>query len=193
MEDCMKTLYIDTHSEKVELALFVDEKLLKILQKKSLFQQSSIIMPMLEELLETCGITTHQLDDIIVINGPGSFTGVRLGVTIAKTLAYTLRIPIRVMSSILIQAVSNKEKGHHWFVEKEKNGYFVGEFNDLDELLNDYIYVKNADFELFKKNRNIIEHVILSYESIYLYSRSLPPVNSFTVNPLYVKLIEVQK
>ena len=97
------------------------------------------------------------------------------------------------MSSILIQAVSNIEKGHHWFVEKEKNGYFVGEFNDLDELLNDYIYVKKCDFNDFQATRNVIDHVELDYERIFQFSRSLHPLNSYVVNPLYVKLIEVQK
>ena len=146
--------------------------------RKEVVMQSSLIMPSLEDLLMRNNVVVKDLSDIIVINGPGSFTGVRLGVTIAKCLAFTLQIPIRVMSSLLIKAVSNEEKGYHWFVEEEKNGYYFGKFNELDELINDYIYVKKVD---------------LNYELIYEFSRNLNPVNPHMVKPLYVKLIEVQK
>ena len=189
----MNTLYIDTHSDGIEFVLFVDGKVKDKVHENSIFHQSSLIMPTLEKFLKANYITVKDIHDIIVINGPGSFTGVRLGVTIAKTLAYVLDIPIRVMSSILIQAVSNVSKGRHWFVEKEKNGYFVGKFNDLDELINDYIYIKNCDFETFRESRSIQEEVDLDYERIFQFSRGLRVINPFAVNPLYVKLIVVQK
>lgn len=189
----MYTLYIDTHSNIVELVLFQNSIVLKKLTDESTNQHNSIIMPLLENLLKECNLTVQDLSDILVVNGPGSFTGVRLGVTIAKTLAYTLNIPIRVMSSILIKAVSNDEKGHHWFIEQEKNGYYVGEFNDLDELLNDYFYISNKDYETFKMNRDVIEEVSLDFVKIYKYSRKIVPINSHNVKPLYVKLIEVQR
>lgn len=190
MEVFMNTLYIDTHSEKIIFVLFQNGHLKKILQQYAV-QHSSLIMPLLEQLLNEFHLTTKDLSDIIVVNGPGSFTGVRLGVTVAKTLAYTLNIPIRVLSSIQIKAISNLEKGHHWFVETEKNGYFVGEFNDLDELLQDYFYIKKMDYADFKLNRDIIEDVDLDYQRIYDYSCTLPFMNPHSVNPLYVKQIEV--
>jgi len=189
----MITLYIDTHSEKIELAIFQNGKLLKLSKVGQIYQHSSMIMPMLAELLSDLDLNINQLSDIIVVNGPGSFTGIRLGCTIAKTLAFTLQIPIRVMSSLLIKAVSNTEKGHIWFVEAEKNGYFVGEFNDLDELLNDYFYIKKSDYNLFKEQHHIVEEVILDYDRIYSFAQTLLPLNPHLVNPLYVKLIEVQK
>lgn len=189
----MKTLYIDTHSKQIEMILFSDHEFFKVVASDHSNQHSSVIMPTIENLLKQHDVSLNQIDDIIVINGPGSFTGVRLGVTIAKTLAYTLNKPIRVMSSILIKAISNTEKGHFWFVEEEKNGYYVGEFNDLDELLNDYLYIKKSDYEDFKSSHQVVENVDLDYLKIYEYSRNLPGVHPHMVNPLYVKLIEVQK
>lgn len=188
----MKTLYIDTHSEQVELVLFQNGTYFRRTSENVANHHSSVIMPLLQKLLNDLSIGVTDLTDIIIVNGPGSFTGVRLGVTIAKTLSYTLNIPIRVMSSILIKAISNDEKGNNWFVEKEKNGFYVGEFNELDELLNDYFYVKKADYETFCLNRKIIEDVPLDYLKIYEYSKSLPVMNPHAVNPLYVKQIEVQ-
>ncbi len=187
------SLYIDTHLQKVLFILFENGKILTKIEKDSSFNHNAIIMSTLDQMLKGNNIKLESIQDIIVINGPGSFTGIRLGVTIAKVLAYTLNIPIRVMSSILIQAISNVEKGNHWFVEEEKNGYFVGEFNELDELLNDYIYIKRSDYEIFKSDRQVIENVSLDFLKIYEYSRTLPSVNPHLVKPLYVKLIEVQK
>lgn len=189
----MKTLYIDTHSNQIEIILFSDDEYFLEVASDQSNQHSSVIMPTIEKLLKQHKVSLDQIDDIIVINGPGSFTGVRLGVTIAKTLAYTLSIPIRVMSSILIKAISNVEKGRHWFVEDERNGYYVGEFNALDELLNDYLYIKKTDYETFKLKHEVIENVSLDYHKIYDYSRKLLAVPPHSVKPLYVKLIEVQK
>lgn len=189
----MNTLYIDTHSSDIVLILFQDGKVLNKLENHDTIHQSSLIMPYIEKLLKEADLSVHDLTDIIVINGPGSFTGIRLGVTIAKAFSYTLSIPLRVMSSILIKAVSNREKGHHWFLETEKNGYFVGEFNDMDELLNDYFYIKKSEFANFALQHDIIEKQELDYEHIYEFSRTLPVVPAHRANPLYVKLIEVQK
>jgi tRNA threonylcarbamoyl adenosine modification protein YeaZ len=189
----MLTLYIDTHANFIELILYRNGSVLDRELKKDIMLQSSIIMPSLNELFRRNKIDVHDLSDIIVVNGPGSFTGIRLGVTIAKTLAYTLQIPIRVMSSLLIKAISNKEDGYHWFVEEEKNGYYFGKYNKIDELINDYVYVKRADYESFCQERDVIVDVDLDYEKIYQFSRKLNPVNPHLVKPLYVKLIEVQK
>ena len=57
-------------------------------------------IPLIEEILRENEITTRDLNEIIVIDGPGSFTGVRLGITVAKMLAYTLNIKIKTISSI---------------------------------------------------------------------------------------------
>ncbi|MCI8394700.1 MAG: tRNA (adenosine(37)-N6)-threonylcarbamoyltransferase complex dimerization subunit type 1 TsaB [Bacilli bacterium] len=189
----MKTLYIDTHSNKIAMGIFFDGVLVKIYEETPIHQNSARLAPILIAVLDSVSLSIHDVSDIIVINGPGSFTGIRLGVTMAKTLAKTLNIPIRIMSSILIKAISNEEKGHHWFVEEEKNGYYVGEFNDLDELLGEYIYIKKVDYATFKESRDVIENVSLNFDLIYAYSRLLPPLNPHLVNPLYVKMIEVQK
>ena len=73
-------------------------------------------------------------EKIYVVNGPGSFTGVRLGVTIAKTFAYTLEIPIKTISSLELKAVSLVEKNKIVGV-KENNGYYIGIFDEDNNLM----------------------------------------------------------
>jgi tRNA threonylcarbamoyladenosine biosynthesis protein TsaB len=58
------------------------------------------VMPAIESLLGDCDLKPANLDKIVVAKGPGSYTGVRIGVTIAKTLAWTLNIPLVGISSL---------------------------------------------------------------------------------------------
>jgi tRNA threonylcarbamoyladenosine biosynthesis protein TsaB len=66
------------------------------------------LMPSIEQLLKDTGIKPVDLDRIIVAEGPGSYTGVRIGVTVAKTLAWSLNIPIVGVSSLKVLAANGK-------------------------------------------------------------------------------------
>ena len=65
-----------------------------------------IFIPLLKELLENNSIQFEQLSGIIVVNGPGSFTGVRIGVVVAKMIGYCKNIPLKAIS--FLQALSLK-------------------------------------------------------------------------------------
>jgi len=53
-------------------------------------------------------IAKDEITKIIVVNGPGSFTGIRIGVTIAKVYAWTLKIDITTITSLEAMALSSK-------------------------------------------------------------------------------------
>ena len=57
-------------------------------------------MPAIQEVLQESQVSMQELTGIIVAKGPGSYTGLRIGVTVAKTLAKTLRIPLKAVSSL---------------------------------------------------------------------------------------------
>src|SRR5690606_20357531 len=63
-------------------------------------------MPAIEELLAKAGLEPANIDAIAVSEGPGSYTGVRIGVTIAKTLAWTLGKPLVGVSSLKVLATN---------------------------------------------------------------------------------------
>ena len=60
-------------------------------------------------MLKQNNLEPNDIDKIIVVNGPGSFTGIRVGVTIAKTYAYSLKKEIVTISSLEAMAISSKE------------------------------------------------------------------------------------
>ncbi|MDV2888113.1 tRNA (adenosine(37)-N6)-threonylcarbamoyltransferase complex dimerization subunit type 1 TsaB, partial [Alkalihalophilus pseudofirmus] len=58
------------------------------------------IMPAIQTLMADCERSPAELTKIVVAKGPGSYTGVRIGVTIAKTLPWSLHIPLVGVSSL---------------------------------------------------------------------------------------------
>ena len=188
----MYTLLIDTHNVKINIVLYKNDSILEKKEILSNYNHSGTTMPTIIEILNNSKIEIKDINEIIVVNGPGSFTGVRIGVTIAKTLAYTLKIPIKVVSSLLIKAVS-LEHQDIWIVEREKNGVFVGNFAQDNKLISDYKYLSNKEYESLEDKSNYIEDIEVDYLKVKEFAKYLESVNPHAVKPLYVKMIEVQK
>src|SRR5699024_10419183 len=70
--------------------------------------QSKRLMPAITKLMEDVHLVPSQLDKIVVAQGPGSYTGVRIGITTAKSLAWALNIPIVGVSSIEVLAYQGR-------------------------------------------------------------------------------------
>ncbi len=185
----MYTLFIDTHSDKIIVILYKDYQIKIKKEVETNHNHSVTTIPVLVNVLKEENIEIIDLKEIIVVNGPGSFTGIRLGVTIGKTLAYTLKIPIKTISSLLLKATSFSHEEVR-IVEREKNGVFLGTFNKENHLVGEYSYVNNSEYV---QEPNDVENVEIDYEKIILFAKTLESVNPHAVNPLYVKKIEVQK
>ena len=178
----MKTLYIDTHLWNITIILFKENKVYKkeeLLNKKN---NSEYIFPLIDKVLDG-----EDFDQVIVVNGPGSFTGVRLGVTIAKTLAYTKNIPIKTITSLECMAISSDKKS---VALSDGNGYYVALFDNNMNLKEDYKYIKLEDINNYK---DIETDVTMDYEKIYDYANKKDSLNPHLVNPIYVKKIGVEQ
>lgn len=185
----MYTLYIDTHSNKIDICLFKDGNLLKHVNSESVQQHSVIVLPTIRALLEDFSITVKDLGEIIVINGPGSFTGVRIGVTIAKTLSYCLNIPIKLLDSLFIKAVSI-EGNEKYISLVDKHGAFVGVFDKDNNKLSEYKYISKTEYENECNIHSYVSDVKLDFNKIYESSKNISAVPSHAANPLYIKDIE---
>ena len=124
----MYSLYIDTHYTEVCVVLFKDKKVLDKEVVKTSLKHSVITMPTIKDLIERNNITVDDINEVIVCNGPGSFTGVRIGVTIGKTMAFLRNIPIKVIDSLLVKYISLNEEREAYVVIEDKNGAYVGHF-----------------------------------------------------------------
>ena len=93
------TLFIDTHDKNVLIILYKDGKIINKENLETKNKHSEVTMPTIDKVLKTSEVDVSQLGNIIVVNGPGSFTGERIAVTIAKTIAYALSIPVRTIDA----------------------------------------------------------------------------------------------
>ena len=90
----MKMLGIDSSTQVNTIALLQDGKLLCETVLNTNKNHSQRLMPMIDILLKEAGLTVEDLDGVAVSSGPGSFTGLRIGMTTAKALAWSLGKPI---------------------------------------------------------------------------------------------------
>ena len=180
----MNTLFIDTHLWDINTLLLHDGLVVKTEEVKNKKNNSEYIFPSIVKVID--GI---KLDEIIVVNGPGSFTGVRLGVTIAKTLAYTLNIPIKTITALEVMAISN-EKNYVAF--SDNNGYYVGKFNDNKTLIDDYAYLSDDEFTKLNKDNTYSLDYNVAAEKVYMFLKTREPENAHQVKPIYIKKIGVE-
>ena len=185
----MKTLFISTYDELVTIALLNDGTLLSKKEELSNRSHSIIIVPTIEELLKENQLDTSDLNEIIVVNGPGSFTGVRLGITVAKTLAYTLNIPIKTITSIEALACSIDEQDKLITIDDPK-GKYIGKFinNKLVDL--SYYHEDDAINYINESKLNVYNNGVLNINNIYIYLKDVNPTPAHAVKAVYIKGIE---
>ena len=90
----MITLIIDTSTERGIVACVKDNAILFSNQLPFGLLNSQFLLPELHKALKTAKIDVKQLSHIVVGIGPGSYTGMRVGVIVAKTLSFSLHIPL---------------------------------------------------------------------------------------------------
>ncbi|WP_155593745.1 tRNA (adenosine(37)-N6)-threonylcarbamoyltransferase complex dimerization subunit type 1 TsaB [Lysinibacillus cavernae] len=93
-------LGIETANTPLSVAVVKDGKVVAEMVQNIKLTHSAGAMPAIEEILARVGLKPNDLDAIAVSEGPGSYTGVRIGVTLAKTLAWTLQKPLVGVSSL---------------------------------------------------------------------------------------------
>ncbi|MBC1544903.1 tRNA (adenosine(37)-N6)-threonylcarbamoyltransferase complex dimerization subunit type 1 TsaB [Listeria cossartiae] len=97
-------LGMDTSSDTMTIALFNEGVVLGEYTTNLKKNHSVRLLPAIAALMEECGVKPTALEKIAVAKGPGSYTGLRIGVTVAKTMAWDAGIPIVGISSLALLA-----------------------------------------------------------------------------------------
>lgn len=96
----MTILALDTSNKTLSVAVELTDGTIIEQTIENTLQHSVLLMPTIEAVFKEAGITAKDLTKVIVAEGPGSYTGLRIGVTVAKTLAKSLGIPLVGVSSL---------------------------------------------------------------------------------------------
>lgn len=183
----MYTLFLDTHSSNVNVSLIKEQKV--ITKEKETFQSHSLfLLPMIKEILEEEKITIRDIEKIIVVNGPGSFTGIRIGLSVVKTMGYALNIPVYPISSLTAYLVSSDIDEDKMSVIEDNRGYYISVFDKNNNPIIEETYVE--DISSF--NYKIIDNKF-DILKIVEYSKNIKPVKIHGLKANYIKKIEVEK
>lgn len=199
----MITLFIDTSSADVSIAVLEDNKILSSISKSIPNQHSVYTVSFLEQVLKEATITPESVNKILVVVGPGSFTGVRIGVTIAKVYAYLENIEIITVSSLKMLALS-ANNSHYYLslIDARHDHYYIGLYDqDYQEVIPEQFNTKEKVLELIEKyhpmvisNEEIqiddysISKQVLDISKIVSYYQDKESINSHFVVPNYLKL-----
>lgn len=205
----MKILYIDTTSSYLYTGLVIEGKLKAEIKEDLGKELSSKALSKISHMMENVELKPTDIDYIMVVNGPGSFTGIRVGITIAKTFAYSLKKKIITISSLEAMAVSSKNGGILKVpVIDARRGYVYGAiFNQkymsilkpqyislealkcaTNHLLEEYEYISNQKFDNLETKEYIpdIEKIVNTFIT-------KKEVNPHAVNPIYLKQTEAEE
>lgn len=149
----MNVLAIDTSTQVMGVAILKDNIVVGEIVTNIAKNHSVRLMPAVSQLMKEVSMEPEQLDKIVVSKGPGSYTGVRIGLATAKTLAWSLNIPIVGISSLMGLAYQGR-----FF-----NGYICPFLDARRGLVFTGVYQWNNDqIELVFEEKNILmEDVIL--------------------------------
>lgn len=104
----MYTLLLDSSASNLSVGFLKDEKLFCYTSYEAWQCQSEHMIPEIDKLMKTNNISRNKIKDIIVSIGPGSYTGIRIALTIAKTTSLALQIPVYTVSSLRVLKDNNK-------------------------------------------------------------------------------------
>ena len=179
-------LFIDTHDELITVALKNHDDLF-IKTQMSEYSHSVFTMPMIESLFKENKLNVKDLNKIIVVNGPGSFTGIRIGLSIAKTMAYALNIDINTISSLTAYLISNNTGEKRKAVIEDNKGYYLSAFDENDKPLIEEYYSSKDNLEYPEVEKKLDVNRIIEYCS------NMKSENPHHVKANYVKKIEVEE
>lgn len=100
----MKTLCMDSAHKNLVLVLAEDDSILASCALSCWKQQSETIFPKLEKLMQDVHWTPDDIDEVVITDGPGSYTGVRIAMTIAKVFCTRKKVRLYTISTLQLYA-----------------------------------------------------------------------------------------
>ena len=198
----MISLFIDTSLVNVSISIIKDGKILSLISKEIPNMHSVYATKFIKDALDEAKIDANEIDNLFVVNGPGSFTGVRIGVTIAKTYGFLIKKDITPVSSLKSLAISSNHEGVILaMIPANKSNYYVAVYdNELNELVPEQFMNKEKIVELCNQYNpylvGVDTSIIGTYKikkqgidipKIISYYQNKEKVNYYKLVPNYLK------
>lgn len=138
----MRGLFIDTSSFFMNLAIIENNKMLFSFSKEVKNDMASSIVSEIDIAFQKVPFTIKDLDKIFVVCGPGSFTGIRVGVTAAKIIAWSINIPVVPLSSLELMATTSVVEEYSIpMIDARRGNVYAGVYDkQLNNIVADGLY-----------------------------------------------------
>lgn len=198
----MRILFIDTSGTDVSISIINDNNVIVNINDEVPNSHSIYTVNFIDKALKEAKLSADDIDKILVVTGPGSFTGVRIGVTIAKVYAYLRKIEVISVSSLKMLSLSSNHDYCLSLINAKNDNYYLGlydkyneevikeQFNNKDvvlDIINKYNPTIVSDSDLII-NDIVIKKQKLNIENICSYYQNKVSINPHFIVPNYLKL-----
>lgn len=176
----MKTLYLDASTSLLYVSFYEGEKKLYEVLGEGRNDHSENLLNAVKAGLEECNLKVKDFERIVVGIGPGSYTGLRVALTVAKMFAWTLNIPLYKASSLDFLASGYfRRDGIYAISTRAKKGHVYGKLLEIKA----------------GKQRDILEDAFLKTEvfdeKIAAHDYQAVGVDNYLIDPLLLKITKV--
>ena len=203
----MISLFLDTSSKKLTIYLVKDNDILyeKIIETKN--DHATYFVSLIDEALKENNLETKDINKVYVVNGPGSFTGTRIGVTVGKTIAYSNNIGAIPVSSLkqfifsytgsdyYVSVIREKnDRVYYGIYDKDYNNVIEDKYSTISNLLND---IDKLDGEVLIVSNEEIDNIKTIKQELDIFKLmdyyKDKEVISHLLKPNYLKKIEAEE
>lgn len=199
----MISLFIDTALNFIRIALFKDEVLIDSINEECSKNMSSIFDVRLDSIFKRNNLSINNVDKIYVVTGPGSFTGIRVGMTFAKVLAFSLNKDITPISELQVLASVDSSCNVASLIDARRGYVYAGVYDNnldslvcdkymlLDDFLNSVSDVKFVSYDSFQKIDCSIPNI--DFTKLIKKNSNVKQISHQLLVPNYLKLTEAEE
>lgn len=199
----MNWLAVDTSGNHLSIIISKDKVLFKSFISNVCLKHSITLLPELESLLEKANLTLNDIDVFACVVGPGSFTGIRIGVSTVKALAYSLNKKVLKVTSFETLAYNEDSKRVLAVIDAKHDNYYACGFVDNEVLIQpcfinkeqlltlskDYVVVSDCEIGDFKNVGSVEKGLIKAVNK----NLCLATFDREVLIPLYVKKSQAEE
>ena len=192
----MITILLDSSNTNLSVGIAKDNVLLEYVCYEAWQRQSEYMIPELNKLLTKYNVQPSEISEVMVAIGPGSYTGVRIAITIAKTICTALNVSLFPVSSLRV--LKDGDKPSICLINARSGRSYIGVYQDQKVLLKDQIltndevlkYInEHPDYSVCGETKYLnIEGVISNnLQEMLSLKESITSINPLGLKPVYMK------
>ena len=195
----MNLLFIDTSQKNLRVGVMLDDKVLYQNTLLNITSHSIYLVNEINMAFNSLKISLDDIDKILVVVGPGSFTGIRIGLTVSKVMAWSKQIPIVSVSALKASAISSNFLGIRIISLKDKENLYLGVYSDNLETIIEDMYVKSDFLESYL---SVLDnpYTVIDVQDGYFdipkvmnYYKNFDGENAHGIKPNYLKELYYKK